>query len=40
MLEELIPMLNEMSFDVQFKNLDAMLFACKKPKRNLLIQFT
>jgi hypothetical protein len=40
MLEELIPMLNGMAFDVQFGDMDAMLFACKKPKRNLLIQFT
>jgi hypothetical protein len=38
MLEELIPVLNGMAFDVQFGNLVVMLFAYKKPKRNLLIQ--
>jgi hypothetical protein len=40
MLEELIPTLNGMVSDVQFGNLDVMLFACKKQKRNLLIQFS
>jgi hypothetical protein len=38
MLEELILVLNGMTFVVQFGNLAVMLFAYKKPKRNLLIQ--
>jgi hypothetical protein len=38
MLEGLIPVLNGMAFVVQFRNLAAMLFAYRKPKRSYLLR--